>query len=87
MKNVNMVSVLLDPNKNIGQQIKKVREKKNISVSDACEKFFSLTGVKMSRVAWYSYESKDKIHFDKLVSMLTCLGIKNIFIDDYKSNS
>ena len=86
MKNVNMSSFLIDPNKGIGPQIKLAREKKNIKVADACKKFESLTGSKMSRVTWYASESKDSLHFDKVVAMLTAIGIENIFIDDYTGN-
>lgn len=80
-----MISVMVNPNGHIGEQIKLIRKKKNIRVEDACNKLSLLIGREVPRINWYDYESKEKLHFDRVVAMLTALGIKNIMIDDYKS--
>ena len=82
---VNRVSVVVNPNKPLGPQIRHQRETKNISVQAAADSLSVLTGKKENRQQWYNQESKTDIGFRDTVLLFTALGFKNIYIDDYRT--
>jgi hypothetical protein len=82
---VNRVSVMIDPNKPLGAQIRHQRETKNISVQAAADSLSVLTGKNESRQQWYNQEAKDDLGLRQAVVLFTALGFKNIYIDDYRT--
>jgi hypothetical protein len=82
---VNRVSVMVDPNKHLGAQIRLQRETKNISVQAAADSLSALTGKKENRQQWYNQESKGDIGLRDTVLLFTALGFKNIYVDDYRT--
>ena len=88
-KDVNGITVLIDPNKHVGLQLKKARERKGFSVREAFNAYNQLAPVKRritTTVAYYNKENRSDIGLSEICLMLAAIGIKNLIIDDYVPN-
>lgn len=85
-KDVNRVTVFLNPNSHIGVQLKKARESKGYSAAEAMEQYNKIVPAKKrvaSVVSWYQKERRDDIGLSEICAMMAAIGINNILVDDY----
>ena len=88
-KNVNSITVMIDPNKHIGEQLQKARKDKGYSVTQAMAAYNNLAPEDKritTSVAYYNKEKRADIGLSEICLMLAAIEVKNVLVDDYGHN-
>ncbi len=89
-KDVNKETVMLNPNTHIGVQLKKARESKGYSATQAMEEYNKVVPTKKvvaSVVSYYQKERRAEVSIGEICAMMKAIGVNNILIDDYGVNN